>query len=839
MGKKDPWMIALRGNWRLVHPERKIDVPANVPGSVFEELINHGIIPDPFYGMHENEMSWIYEAEWEYYVEFDLPFELSEDEDLSLTFQGIDTFATVYFNDEKIGIAKNMHREYDFPIMSRELVRKRGNRLRICFQSAVNVARDQWEKEGAKQWSSVDTLPGVYFLRKAQYSFGWDWGPKLPDIGLWRGVYLKRLHSLRLEDFRYQASYEYLQDIIDQANLKVSFDIAGFDYYDSLSFSLSLIDPSGNRLIGKEGTIDNESMTRTLRVDHPNLWWTHDLGEQPLYRLHLQLFHEETLHCESTLKIGLRDLQLNREKDQWGESFYFTLNGVKLFAKGANWVPPDSFIPRAIRQGKYPMLLQAARDANMNMIRVWGGGIYEEDLFYDLCDEMGLLVWQDFAFACAPLPNDPELVISIRQEAIDNIHRLRHHPSLCIWVGNNEIEEGWVHWGFEDHYPEGKAIYQAVFEEMLPGLVDQMDPDRPYWPSSPSSGGSFQDPQSPHRGDSHYWKVWHDQYPFSSYREFPSRFMSEFGFESFPSMKTIRSFCPEDQMEMHSVIMEAHQKNPAGNQKILAYMQQRFRIPESFEQQAILSQITQAEAIEYGVEFWRRNRNDCRCMGSLYWQLNDCWPVASWSSIDYFGRWKALHYLAKRFYAPLFLSAQEETDKISLWITNDYPHRRKTQVRYGLYHADGRCLLADGLDIEAPSLASKKVWETGYDRLSTDDSPQELILFFEAYEGNRIISKNARLLGVPKGFPLKDPGVSWELAQTDDSGFQFLITIEAQEIALYVWIDTEQIDFVASDNFFPMKKGERREIEIHTNESVCKERLQKEIRLSSLFHLVR
>ena len=400
-----------------------------------------------------------------------------------------------------------------------------------------------------------------------------------------------------------------------------------------------------------ETDVSNETFSLALSIESPQLWWIHELGEPFLYDLTVRCYCGDICVDTYTQKIGVREIKLVRDTDTWGETFYFRLNGIPVFAKGANWIPSDSFPARGKKLGLYQKLLCDAKAANMNMIRVWGGGIYEDDEFYSICDALGLLVWQDFMFACKPTPRHDDFFKAVEKDAVQNVKRLRHHPCIALWVGNNEIELAWVEWFYTWRFARTyKKAYSRLFEEMLPEVVAEHDPDRSYWPSSPSSGGNFKEPNSADRGDSHFWEVWHLNKPFSAYRAHFSRFMSEFGFESFPSIKTLRSFCPLDQLSFHSPIMENHQKNRSGNKKIIAYMKRRFLIPKEFEKQVVLSQITQAEAMEYGVEHWHRNRTNFHCMGALYWQLNDCWPVASWSSIDYYGRWKALHYFAKRFF---------------------------------------------------------------------------------------------------------------------------------------------------------------------------------------------
>ncbi len=634
---------------------------------------------------------------------------------------------------------------------------------------------------------------------------------------------------------------------VESVNLKVQVELnTQLNNFESLGYNIRMTLKSPNKKVFSQ-TLPLKTKTHefNLKIENPRLWWTHDLGNPDLYELSIFIINEEVIDL-CAHKIGIRDIQLIRSPDKWGQSFYFSLNSVPIFAKGANWIPIDSFIPRGKKLGLYQMNLNHAKEANMNFIRVWGGGIYEDDLFFDLCDELGILLWQDFPFACAIYPANEEFVENVKKEAIQNIKRLRHHPSLALWCGNNEIEMLWIPLLIQSQILTSRDIpayasvtldeeknakvkayeegYIRMFNKILPELVKEHDPTHPYWPSSPSNANpkkpiDYENANSPAKGDSHYWGIWHGGKSFSAYRKFDSRFMSEFGFESFPSIKTIEQFCPSDQYDFYSPIMENHQKNSAGNKKIMRYMKKRFSIPKTFEQQVILSQITQAEAIEYGVEHWRRNRNNFHCMGSLYWQLNDCWPVASWASLDYYGRWKALHYLAKRFYQPLFASVKEEPDKVEFWVTNDYKKHHKIVLNWSILNSDGKELMSGSNSIEI-SPCSSIIAET-VDISKINETKSELrnnIIFYlleDTENNNKIISRGFRLFDHPKFFSLKDPELFFVVEKIDDKiqskqAYQLIIT--TKYIALYVYIESDLVDFIASDNYFSMEPGESRTI---------------------------
>lgn len=831
--------ISLNGIWKLNHKKKSINITAQVPGSVFGALIENNIIEDPFYGNNEHKMSWVYKSDWCYETKFDVKSNFLEHSTILLRFHGIDTIAGIYLNGELLGNTENMFRTYDFEVKNR--LKVNSNELKVLIRSPTKKAREEIKKYKNRLVTSIMALPGAPYLRKSQYSFGWDWGPKLPDIGIWQSVELIGFENLRITSIYPIQTIKYKDPRIIK-NLKESSFIA-----ESVKLDVKIEVDSITENIGnlnytirvelktqEKDTYYNEVYLKEknqiveLTLDEPHLWWTHELGVPYLYDLTVTILNDGAIIDKKTQKLGIRDIQLIRTPDKWGETFYFTLNNVPIFAKGANWIPIDSFIPRGKKLGLYRKNLKCAKIANMNMIRVWGGGIYEDDLFYDLCDEFGMLVWQDFPFACAVYPHHEEFIENFKKEAIQNIKRLRHHPSLALWCGNNEIEQLWkallliTNINDPDTILRFKNSYIDLFERILPELVNEYDLTRPYWPSSPSNGGirdqiEYIDSNSPNKGDSHFWKVWHGGANFSSYRKFNSRFMSEYGFESFPSLKTIATFCPPEQFDFYSPIMNNHQKNSAGNKKIKRYMKRRFTIPEKFEQQIVLSQITQAEAIEYGVEHWRRNRNDFHCMGSLYWQLNDCWPVASWSSLDYFVRWKALHYFAKRFYQPIFPSVKEG-NPVEFWITNDLNSSNEVILQWKILNSNNDVLLDGSFNSRILPFSSVKLGNIDVSVINKESiQKQNNIIFYtlkDTDNSDEVIFHGFRLFDSPKKFSLYNPELSYEFEDISDDEPEYKVTINSKNIALYVYIDSNIVDFIASDNFFSMEPEESRIITI-------------------------
>ena len=837
-------ILSLNNNWNIKNKARSIDIHAEVPGSVFEALLDNDIIEDPFYGLREHEVSWVYESDWEYETEFDLEPSFLEHKVILLRFYGLDTVSEVVLNGENLGFTDNMFIRYDFNVKTK--IKSKKNKLVVKFKSPTLKARTENEKLGLNLNTGYAAIPGVPYLRKAQYSFGWDWGPKLPDVGIWKPVELIGYDSLKIDSIYITQKLHYnknVKDLIElgevtdigvmSANLSIEMILNSellTSEFNDFSLKVDLKAPDG-KIFTSESAINILTPKVEFTLEYPYLWWTHDLGTPNLYELSV-IISKNGIIDSFKQKVGIRETCLIQNTDEWGESFFFMLNGVPIFAKGANWIPVDSFIPRGKKRGLYQSNLVNAKEANMNMIRVWGGGIYEDDLFYDFCDELGILVWQDFPFACAIYPNNEEFIENFKVEATQNIQRLRNHPSMALWCGNNEIEWLWkmklqiTEITKDDKINEFKSGYLTVFENILPELIKTYDPNHPYWPSSPSNGfvgGSLgtQNSNSPDIGDSHFWDVWHENKPFSAYRKFNSRFMSEFGYESFPSIKTIENICPAKQFDFFSPIMENHQKNSAGNKKILSYMKKRFEIPPEFENQVILSQITQAEAIEYGVEHWRRNRNQNHCMGALYWQLNDCWPVASWSSLDYYSRWKALHYYAKRFYQPLFPSVIEDKKSIEFWISNDLRTTQEFQFEWKVLKSDGTVAKKGQYELTILPCSSKKLDKIDVsDFIRINDNITDYIIFFTLkfnnLEGEQEFH-GFRLFSAPKKFPLKAPDISWELNEyfcEESNEKEYELKIATKNIALYVHIDSDKFDFIASDNFFSLAPGEVRNISL-------------------------
>ena len=762
--------------------------PATVPGGVHTDLLALDRIPDPFVGDNERRVQWVAEADWEYRHRFDVAPELLRQPHIWLVCDGLDTLATVHLNGHELGHAANMFRQYRWDV--KPLLKAQGNELRILFDSPVRFAAAQ--QAGRPLAGVSQAIPGGPHLRKAPCQFGWDWGPQLPPVGIWQDIRLEAFDSTRLSEV-------HLRQTHGDGAVRVEARLAVETWRDGLSARLQVTAPDG-AVQTSRAALASATGTLTLQIENPQLWWPNGWGDQPLYQVLVQLERSGTILEEKTYQLGLRTIELRQEPDEWGRSFTFVVNGQPLFAKGANWIPADSF-PTRLTGAALEDLIRSAAQAHQNMLRVWGGGFYEDERFYDLCDRYGILVWQDFVFSCSIYPfDDPDFVANVRAEVIENIRRLRHRASLALWCGNNEMEWGWVDWNWDKpELQELKAAYDRFFHHTLAEWCAAEDPDRAYWPSSPSSGVPFEDPNGQRQGDAHYWDVWHGRKPFTAYRSQYPRFMSEFGFQALPPLETIRTYAAEADWNMTSYIMEQHQKNASGNALMVGQMLDTFRLPQNFESLVYLSMVLQAEGIRYGVEHWRRHTQ--RVSGTLYWQLNDCWPVASWSSLDYFGRWKALHYAARRFYAPVLLSIEDAPPCQSVFLSSDLLEAWQGAVRWALTTLDGEILTSGEKAARVEPLGVTAVETLDFAEFLDEDTRRELVFVAELWQGDRRLAGQTAFFAPTKHLSLVDPQISAGVTLKDG-----LLTIElsARSLARLVECSLAGADIVFSDNYFDL-----------------------------------
>lgn len=815
--------VALVTGWQF-HEVGKDDWhAAGVPGCVHTDLLNNKLIDDPFYRDNEQKQQWIGKTDWEYQTTFSVRPEVLQRPNINLVFAGLDTYANVFLKGELLLAADNMFRTWRADC--KRLLQPGVNTLRIRFRSPINevlplMAKLDYQLPAAND-QGEKTSP---YTRKAPYQFGWDWGPRFVTSGIWRPVSLEAWDSARVEG---------LQLLPKNVSASAASMSAEVEIFAAEQVTATIIVDN----VTDYGRIEKREVNLTPGVNRvsfpfvirrPKLWWPNGLGAQPLYVFKAKLLIDGQVVDEVTARTGLRSLELRQVPDTTGTSFTFVINGVPIFAKGANWIPADSF-PTRISKAKYRQLLESARDANMNMLRVWGGGIYERDDFYELCDELGILIWQDFMFGCSLYPGDQPFLDSVRAEATDNVKRLRNHPSIVIWVGNNEIESGWFHWGWKDKLPAKLwDDYLKIFYGVLPEVCSSLDPSRPYWPSSPSSNLE-DDNESAKVGDSHYWQVWHASLPFSEYaKQFP-RFMSEYGFQSFPAIETVNTYTLPVDHDIQSPVMLAHQRHPRGNQLVREYMLREYPEPKDFESFLYVSQVLQAEGIKLGAEHLRRIKP--HNMGSLFWQLNDCWPVASWSSIDYTGRWKALQYYARRFYSDILVSPLADHGNIYVFVVSDRRTSVAAELKLNLFDFDGKNLWTEQRDIDLAPLSSGSYATIPIETLLAGKDPQGVFLLAEVLVDGKTISSNEYFFQ-----PYKDIAPSRAQIKTDivAMGGSFKITLSADKFARAVYLTSPEYAGVFADNYFDLIPGKKLEVIFRPKGAVTLSAFREQFKIRSL-----
>jgi len=815
--------IDLNGTWQMKSLDCSKSLEAVVPGSVLNDLIRHGEIDDPFYRDNERFAYDIASRDYEYIREFDVGEELLHYKNIILRFEGLDTITEIKINGKSVAKTNNMHRIYEFDV--KPYLVSGLNKLQITLFSPIQyISKKQSEEE---LWGVGDAIEGYPHIRKGHSMFGWDWGPQIPDLGIWRGVSLLAWNTGRINDV--YVTQDHRENEVG-VNVQVKVEMHSNE---PVTLRVKLTSPLGDeQSIIKENVRGEEAIN--INVENPQLWWPNNYGEQPLYKIDVITSDDVSILDERTLNIGLRTITVKHESDQWGKSFEFEVNGRSIFAMGANYIPEDSILARNSKE-RTEQLINDCVEANFNMIRVWGGGIYPEDYFFDLCDQKGIIVWQDFMFACSEYDLNDDFRKNVEQEVIDNMKRIRHHACLGIWCGNNEVEEAWVYWGIPGEGYKHKADYIKLFEFIIPELAKELDPQTFYWSSSPSSGGGFNEPRNPNEGDMHYWEVWHGLKPFSEYEKFHFRFCSEFGFQSFPSMKTINSFTEPEDRNIFSYVMEKHQKNGAANGKILFYLSENFLYPKDFDSLLYASQLLQAEAIKYGVEHWRRNRG--RCMGSLYWQLNDCWPVASWSSLDYFGRWKALHYFAKKFYSPVLMSLREEGSDVEIYVTNDSLSTIDALIEWKLRKNNSEILTQGTVRSEVNNLSAKQCEKLSIGEWITEEHKRDTYLECTLFVNGEQTTVTTLMFAKPKHFTFLNPELTYNVNETANT---FEIDISSKAFAKFIEMDLKNADCKFNDNYFDLSAGDIRTITVKKetlSENLSLESFKDQLQLRSVYDI--
>ena len=781
-----PTVQKLNTNWSFKSKNESDWRTATVPGNIFTDLLDNKIIEDPFVKTNEEKVQWVSDSTWIYKTIFSVDEKTLQKKHIELNFEGLDTYAKVYLNNKLILSSNNAFRKYEIPVKS---VLSKNNELKIEFES-TSISE---EKEKEKLDYELPEGNRV-FTRKAQFQYGWDWGPKLNTSGIWKDVYLKSWDDIILKDVFVSQGMITETDASLYTQLTIESDI---------SSEVKVIAKVNGETFQKTLQLEKGIYDYTLpiSINKPKLWWPHNIGEPYLYGIDIKLIEKGKVLDSKRIKRGIRTIELVTEKDSTGESFYFKVNNVPVFMKGANYIPQNSF-QNQVSKKHYESLLDDAVNANMNMLRVWGGGIYENDIFYDLCDEKGILVWQDFMFACAMYPGDENFLKNIQQEAIDQVIRLRNHASIALWCGNNENSEGWHRWGWqngktEDQKKEIWDNYKKVFDSILPYTVDRLS-ETSYWESSPKYGRG--NPKYKTEGDAHDWWVWHDGYPFEHFEQNVPRFMSEFGFQSFPSFETITYINQNDNIDdINSSAIKSHQKHSRGFQLIDEYMKRDYPNVNRNREYVYLSQLTQAKGITMAIEAHRRSRP--YNMGSLYWQLNDCWPVVSWSSIDYFGNWKALQYKAKRSFENLLISSKQKENIVSTYIINDELRNSTDTLTLKIIDFYGKELWSAKKKVSVNGNSSTKAHELSIDELSMNQSEVVMITSFKDQSSQFYFTK-------PKELTLPKAHIDQSIQKTKGG---FFIEINASSLQKDVFLFTNEKGHF-SDNFFDIFPGKTRKI---------------------------
>ena len=797
--------LILDGHWEFRQSSTEKWYDAKVPGNNFSDLKRSNLIEDPFFRTNEDEVQWVEKENWEYLKEFELSAEELEYGQINLVFEGLDTYANVYLNGVLILEANNMFVEWTIEV--RDKLQEGKNDLKIIFESPISKVRAKAKKSGilypAGNDHSEENLS--VFSRKAPYHYGWDWGPRFVCSGIWR--------STRLEFYnRASIGNVHVRQNLDENRAMLSANLSIFALESSrATIKVSYVDQQEEI---SEFHCDlcrwDNSITVDFEIQDYKKWWPRPLGEPHLYEITFSLSIDGYEIDSKTERIGLRKLEVINEPDEEGTSFYFKVNDVALFAKGANYIPQDSF-QEQVTEKRYIQLFDDAINANMNMLRVWGGGIYEEDLFYELADKKGILIWQDFMFACTMYPGDEDFLMSIEEEAVSNIKRLRNHPSIAIWCGNNEIEVGWKHWGWQEefNYSEQQQQqlaldYKKVFDELLPEKVRELDPDRFYFGSSPIS--YFEDSESFKVGDNHYWGVWHKEAPFEDFEVSVPRFMSEYGFQSFPMLSSLKKYSVEEDWSLDSDVMMLHQKHPRGNQLIKSYLLRDYKEPKNFESFLYASQVLQAEGIKMGIEAHRRNMPFC--MGTLYWQLNDCWPVASWSSIDYYGNWKALHYKVKASYSDVLICATIK-DKVEVFIVSDLLDDLKGVYTIEIKDFNGKIIFSKQEEVVIDSCKSK-IYSSGDTKtLLSNHNPNEAFLNLKLEVNDEVISSNTYYFVKPKDLNLKSTEVNYSITYKEG---RYEVCLTSKDLVKNLYLEFDRMEGNFSDNFFDLLPGEEKTV---------------------------
>lgn len=783
--------LSLNGAWEMRCTQSQEWIKAYVPGSVYQDLLREKKIEDPFYRDNEGISKAVSEKDYEYRKLFEVEEEFYAMDTILLSMEGIDTIAAVFINGIQVLQCDNMHLIWEQDVKPQLMPGK--NEIIISFTSPYKQI-EIIKKKHPDMDLDRHLFQAKMQMRKAAYMFGWDWGPELADMGINKPIMLKGFSNSRIKDLYIRQEHSF-------GKVELSCSITE-DYtfweggnLDNIQLRVSVISPEGELLgsgIAQDGKFN-------YTVEDPRLWWCINYGEQPLYTVRAEVLYKGEVTDLMERQIGLRTLNICQKKDEWGEKFHFIINDVEVFAMGGDYIPEDSLLGRTTFE-KSKKLIDDCIKANFNMIRIWGGGVYPTDEFLSYCDKTGIMIWQDFMFANIVCIWEGEEKANMAAEVRQLTQRMRNHPCIALLCGNNETEL--MVW--EDMEKKYKEMYIQQFEVNMKAIVAQEAPDIFYWPSSPSSTGSMRDVENMNIGDTHDWNVWHGQKPFTYFRSTFPRFNSEFGLQSFPCMKTLETFTKPEDRNIFSYVMEGHQKSKSGNEVINSYISQYFKFPKDFESFLYLSQTIQLEGIRYGVEHWRRNRNDQRCMGALYWQINDCWQVASWASIDCFGRWKALHYGAKRFYEPVLVSACEEGSRVELHISNETLVRAEGTLAWSLRHVDKGIIMEESVECLVERLHSSCCMKLDFtSQLQTEEDRRKYYLTYSFSTKEKMVGSGTVIFKPAKHFEFQKPEI--QVVKLGEASY----SLKSETFCKFVELRFEE-DLILSDNFFDLVPGEEK-----------------------------
>ena len=810
-------------DWVFKAVDDSVWLEANVPGYVHTDLMANGIIDDPYYRINEHTIQWIDKKDWEYKTTFIVDKRILNKDVVELDFKGLDTYANIYLNEQLILKTNNMFIGWE--VDCKNYLKSGENTLKIVFESPIKLGLQKREELGYQlpgAENDQSELGGLgdkkvnVFTRKPAYHFGWDWGPRLVSTGIWQEVKLNAWDKAKIVDVNI------VQDTLSKDVAILHSEVEINSLKESIIYIICLIDSV--QVIEKRITLIEgiNTVQLPLSIDNPRLWWTKGLGDQKLYNIKTVIKDGSEVLSTEEKNIGLRTLKVVQKADSIGKSFYFQLNGHPVFMKGANYIPQDVFLSR-VSDNDYEKLIKAAVDANFNMLRVWGGGIYEKEIFYDLCDMYGILVWQDFMFACAMYPGNKDFLKNVEKEATQNVKRLRNHPCIALWCGDNEILSAWNRWGWKENVVENQGqnivdsvwkAYDDVFHNILPEIVKQFDPKKLYWSSSPSSGfGQLENGKS---GDQHYWGVWWAKEPFSKYEEVIPRFMSEFGFQSFPAFNSVKKYSIEEDWDINSEVMKSHQRSSIGNVTIMEYLLRDYKEPIDFEMFLYVGQLLQARGISIGIEAHRRNMP--YCMGSLYWQLNDCWPVSSWSGIDYYGDWKALHYAVKEAFKNLKISFKANNNDIKVFVISDNLQNTKAKLKLSVSDFYGNIICTKEKKIIIEANTSKVNIEENILELVKGKSRDEVLIDAILIDSTgKLIDEDIYYLTSPKDLKLTYPKVT-TLIETGETN-EFLLKLTTDVLAKNIYLQSH-VEGHFSNNYFDLLPNREMEIHFTTKEKV-------------------